>query len=165
MRRKNGGVAREPKKPKAHTKHHKKQQIQVGEHLFDSRDEARYYLKLEADPAVKEIVLHPEFTIIDSYEVVCYRCTGSGKLPSPKTGMPINCSLCKGKGKRKKGKSIYTADFKVTYIDGYEEIIDVKGSRKQGDNETFPLRKRLFESKYGVELIVMRSIKGEWRKD
>lgn len=146
-------------------KHHVKKQIEVGGHIFDSNDEAQYYLKLERDPAVKNIVVHPEFVIIDPYKITCYRCTGNGRIANPSTGNMNQCSLCKGSGKRQKGKTIYTADFAVEYLDGYTEIIDVKAPRKAADNETFPLRKRMFESRYGVELIVMRYKKGEWVRD
>jgi DnaJ-class molecular chaperone len=105
------------------------------------------------------IEVQPEFKIIDSYEVQCKRCAGTGKRPSPITGNPVNCTLCHGKRKRVKAGAIYTADFKVTYIDGYEEIIDVKGGPVGRD---FPLRKKLFEKKTGMELIVVRLENKKW---
>ena len=53
-------------------------------------------------------------------------------------------------------------DRRVTYIDGYVEIIDVKGYKSERD---FPLRKKLFELKTGMELIVVRLKNKEWVRD
>ena len=129
---------------------------------FDSQTEFLFYRHLERDPAVKDIQVQPVFQIIEKYEVTCKRCTGTGKRPSPKTGNPINCTLCQGKRKREKPGAIYTADFEVTYIDGYTEIIDIKGGPVTRD---FPLRKKLFEMKTGMELIVIRLIDKEWVRE
>lgn len=129
---------------------------------FDSKTEALYYKHLQRDPAVKEIELQPEFQIIEPYQVVCKRCGGSGKRTSPKTGNLINCTLCHGKCKRDKSGAKYTADFKVTYIDGYVEICDIKGGPVTRD---FPLRRRLFERKTGMELIVVRLKGKEWVRE
>jgi hypothetical protein len=126
---------------------------------FDSLTEGAYYVHLKKDQSIKLIEVQPEFKIIDSYEVQCKRCAGTGKRPSPITGNPVNCTLCHGKRKRVKAGAIYTADFKVTYIDGYEEIIDVKGGPVGRD---FPLRKKLFEKKTGMELIVVRLENKKW---
>ena len=63
------------------------------------------------------------------------------------------------RGKREKNGAVYTADFRVTYIDGYQEVIDVKGWLVA---RGFPLRRRLFELKTGMELIVVRLIGKEW---
>jgi hypothetical protein len=57
---------------------------------------------------------------------------------------------------------VYTADFRVTYIDGYQEVIDVKGGPVTRD---FPLRRRLFELKTGMELIVIRLKGKEWVRE
>lgn len=130
--------------------------------IYDSKTEFMYHQKLLKDPAVKEIELQPVYQIIEPYQVVCKRCAGTGKLPSKKTGNPINCSLCKGKTKREKGGAIYTADFKVTYIDGYEEVLDVKGGPL---TDTFSLRRRMFEAKTGIELIIIRYKKNEWIRE
>lgn len=129
---------------------------------FDSKTEAAYYQKLKRDPTVKDIKVQPFYQIIPTYSVVCKRCGGTGKLPSKKTGNPINCSLCNGKREREKAGAIYTADFKVTYIDGYEEIIDVKGGPVTRD---FPLRRKLLEKAIGQELIVVRLKDKEWVRE
>ncbi|KIL46176.1 DUF1064 domain-containing protein [Jeotgalibacillus campisalis] len=119
---------------------------------FDSLSEAAYYKRLLKDEMVQEIETHPQFTIIDTYTVECKRCRGAGRLLNPKTMNLNQCSLCKGKGKREKGGAIYTADFKVTYKDGYVEFIDIKGGPASKD---FPLRKKLFEEQTGVELVIV----------
>lgn len=118
---------------------------------FDSRTEARYYKKLLDDPAIKDIELQPVYQIIDPFEVECKRCRGVGKILNEKTGRLNKCTLCNGHGKRTKQGAIYTADFKVTYIDDYQEVIDVKGYA----DAKFPIRKKLFESTTGIELVVV----------
>ena len=123
----------------------------IGEIPFDSQTEARYYKKLLANPEVKHIELQPVYRIIEPFEVECKRCRGVGKLVNENTGRLNKCSLCNGNGKRTKQGAIYTADFKVTYQDDYQEVIDVKGYA----NELFPMRKKLFESTTGIELIVV----------
>lgn len=153
--------ARAPKQPKAARQHHSKK-IEIDGKTFDSQTEGLFYVHLKRDPAVKDIETQPVFQIIDSYEVTCKRCSGTGKRPSPKTGNPINCTLCHGKCKREKPGAKYTADFKVTYIDGYVEIIDVKGYKAERD---FSLRKKLFEMKTGMELIVVRLKDKEWVRE
>lgn len=129
---------------------------------FDSQTEALYYKHLKRDPSVKDIQLQPQFQIIEPYTVVCKRCGGSGKRTSPKTGNLINCTLCRGAGEREKSGAVYTADFKITYVDGYVEYVDVKGGPVTRD---FPLRRRLFERKAGMELIVVRLKGKEWVRE
>lgn len=129
---------------------------------FDSQTEFLYYKHLKSDPTVKSIEPQPVFQIIESYQVTCKRCSGSGRRPSQLTGNPIKCTLCRGKGERWKPGAKYTADFKVTYIDGFIEIFDVKGGPVTRD---FPLRRKLFEQKTGMELIVVRLKDKEWVRE
>ncbi|MTD30176.1 DUF1064 domain-containing protein [Planomicrobium sp. YIM 101495] len=128
-------------------------------HEFDSLTEMAYYKYLKQDQAVKDIELQPAFQLVDRYEVECKRCSGTGKLPSARTGNPVNCRLCKGVGRREKPGIGYTADFRVTYIDGFEEVIDIKGGPVSRD---FPLRQKLFERRYGKELVVIERKGKEW---
>lgn len=153
--------SRAPKQQKQARKFHAKK-VTVDGFDFDSATEAAYYQYLKRDLSVKLIQIQPGFQIIEPYQVTCKRCGGSGKRPSPRTGNLINCTLCHGKGKRDKSGAIYTADFKVTYIDGFTEIIDVKGGPVTRD---FPLRRRLFEKKTGMELIVVRLKDKEWVRE
>lgn len=150
--------ARAPKQPR---KHISKKTV-VGDIEFDSKTEALYYKHLKRDPAVIKIELQPKYQIIEPYMVTCKRCGGTGKRPSPKIGNLINCKMCKGKCEREKSGAVYTADFKVTYIDGYQEVIDVKGYKAERD---FSLRKKLFEKQTGTELIVVRLKDGDWVRE
>src|SRR5699024_2516716 len=120
---------------------------------FDSRAEMEYYLILKNDKLVKDIELQPEYTIIDPYKVECGRCDGKGQVFNKRTGNFNKCTLCKGAGERTKQGAKYTADFKVTYVDGHEEIVDVKGGITSRD---FTLRRKLFESKSGKELVIAK---------
>ena len=125
--------------------------------LFHSELEAQYYEYLIQQEDIANIKLQPEFILLEPFEVDCYLCNGSGRVPG-KRGTK-QCTRCTGTGKKQRQKMMYTADFKVIYKDGREEIIDVKGGFK---NEQFPLRKKLFEARYKQELIVVTKTKKGW---
>lgn len=72
----------------------------------------------------------------------------------------IKCRACEGKGKKSRQPWTYKADFKVTYMNGNVEVIDVKGHA----NERFPLVKKMWERKYGQELIVVKKVNGKWKR-
>lgn len=127
---------------------------------WDSAWERDFYIELQNNPAVENIQLQPEFTIIPPYQVICTRCNGAGKCISEKTGNQLKCTLCKGKGERTKQGAKYTADFLVTYKDGRTEVIDVKTSGPV--SRDFPLRRKLFEKQHGAELVVMTKKNGKW---
>ncbi|WP_339233854.1 DUF1064 domain-containing protein [Oceanobacillus sp. FSL W7-1281] len=126
---------------------------------FDSKAEYEYYLILKNDKLVKHIELQPKYTIIDPYEVLCRKCDGRGRVLNEKTLNFNKCKACKGSGKKKKQGAIYTADFKVIYIDGEEKIIDIKGGPVSKD---FTLRRKLFEIQTGKELTVIKKTKQGW---
>ncbi len=130
--------------------------------LFDSQTEAAYYKHLLQDKAVLKIELQPVFQIIEPYKVVCRRCEGSGKKLNIRTGNLNKCQICAGNGLKTKAGSIYTADFRVTFIDGFQEVIDVKGGPAARD---FSLRKKLVESKSGQEVIVIRLENKQWVRE
>jgi len=93
--------------------------------LFDSKAEAEYYIglkMLQKSGKVKYFELQPEYVLLDPY-------------PDPATGKMIRAIK-------------YRADFLVRYPDGREEVVDVKGVR----TETYKLKKKLFESRYGIPI-------------
>lgn len=126
---------------------------------FDSVAERDYYLILKNDKLVKDIELQPKYTIIEPYEVLCRRCEGKGQVLNPKTLNFNKCRQCKGTGNKTKQGAVYTADFKVTYVDGEEKIIDIKGGPVSKD---FTLRRKLFEIQTGKELTVIKKTKQGW---
>lgn len=136
--------------------------IEYDGYEFDSTTECEYYKKLVNDPNVINIDVHPVYTLVDPHDVECKRCGGRGQQTSTKTGNWIQCSLCKGKGVRTKNEKVFTADFRVTYLDGYEEVIDVKGSKYQTKDTAFRLRCNIYASRYGKEVTVVYPKKKEW---
>ena len=83
---------------------------------FDSRREAEVYLELLAQKQAGEIVrigFQPSYTLLAGFK------DNTGKNQKPIT---------------------YTADFFVTYADGRNEVIEVKGMRTRD----YQLRKKLF---------------------
>lgn len=130
--------------------------------LFDSKTEANYYKYLEQDKTVLHIDIQPKYQIIEPYKVFCNRCSGVGKILNVGTSRYNKCRVCRGTGKKPKGGAVYTADFKVTYIDGFMEVIDVKGGPATRD---FPLRKKLLETKTGQEVVVVRWKDKEWIRE
>ncbi|PFY51557.1 DUF1064 domain-containing protein [Bacillus pseudomycoides] len=95
---------------------------------FDSKTEAEYYLFLKSNPEVVEIELQPQYMLLEGF----YITTRDGK-----------------RKKRRDWK--FTADFLVTYKDGTQEVIDVKGYA----NDRFPYMKKMFEYRYKQELVVV----------
>ena len=125
---------------------------------WDSKAERDYYMILKSDKNVKDVQVHPgPYEILAPFEVKCQDCDGSGRQPSEKRpGNTVQCGRCSGNGVKKRKAMTYTPDFLVTYKDGKEEIIDVKGFI----NESFPLRKKMFEWVTRKELIVIQQEKG-----
>lgn len=127
-------------------------------HEFDSQTEAEYYEYLKSRDDVEEIILQPQYTLLESFEIECGRCY-IGRVKSPKTGKPTKCKTCKGTGKRTRQPWTYKADFEVVYKSGLMEVIDVKGFA----NERFPLVRKMFEHTHGFELLVVKKTKTGWK--
>ncbi|MFB7817403.1 DUF1064 domain-containing protein [Paenibacillus chitinolyticus] len=86
---------------------------------FDSKAEAHYYLFLKSEKEKGNITLlelQPAFVLQDGFK---------------KNGVKYK-------------PIVYKADFKVTWKDGTEEIIDVKGKR----TEVYGIKLKLFERRY-----------------
>lgn len=86
---------------------------------FDSKAEAEYYLQLKLLQKAGEIV---SIELQPEFEL----------LPAEKGKRAVK----------------YVADFLVTYSDGREEIIDVKGVK----TAVYRLKKRWVEHKYGIQV-------------
>jgi hypothetical protein len=99
---------------------------------FDSKSEAEYYLVLKNNPDVAHITLQPRYILLEGFTIT----TRSGK-------------------RRRRRDWTYTADFLVTYQDGTQEVIDVKGWA----NDRFPYFKKMFEYRYQQELVVVKKDK------
>lgn len=86
---------------------------------FDSRAEAQYYQRLrllQRAGEVTDIQLQPTYELQPGYK-------RNGRKVQPIT---------------------YVADFLVTYKDGRQEIVDVKGQK----TEVYRIKKKLFEYRY-----------------
>ncbi|MDG0791936.1 DUF1064 domain-containing protein [Cohnella ginsengisoli] len=97
----------------------------VDGHKFDSAAEARYYSQLKLlkrAGKIRDFILQPRYVLLDGYR-------------HPQTG-------------RKVRGVEYVADFLISYPDGSQEVVDVKGVR----TEAYKIKKKLFESKYGIPI-------------
>lgn len=139
--------------------------VEFDGHVFDSTSEYQFYLELKfrkQEMGIKDIIIQPLYTLVPEHRVKCWKCDGSGKTVSEKSGRPVKCSrrVCDN-GLVTKEAVTYNADFKLIYEDGREQVIDVKGYR--GQDKKFNLKKRLFEAQQGVELILVISTPKGWK--
>lgn len=131
----------------------------IDNYEFDSLTEGAFYEHLKSRDDVKEIVVHPTYTMLEEFEIHCGRCF-NGKVLSPKTGNEIKCSRCKGTGLIKRQPWTYTPDFLVHWEKGYYSYFDVKGGWKDAK---FNYVKKMFEKRYHIELLVVKPYKGGWK--
>lgn len=94
---------------------------------FDSIDESKYYKylkKLKAEGRINDFTLQPKYELQPKFT-------------------------------NRRGKNIlpihYKADFLVTFPDGTQQVIDVKGM----ETADFKLKKKMFEYKYDQSLILV----------
>jgi hypothetical protein len=121
--------------------HAKKTVLEVSgkNHTFDSKAEARYYLRLRTLQIVGEVLtieLQPRYELQPAYWKCCHEV-------STNTASKHICPYC-GKRMPKTPAIPLTADFRVTYKDGHIEIVDVKGV----ETREFKRAKKIFEFKY-----------------
>lgn len=98
---------------------YRSRKVTIDNITFDSKAEASYYNRLKyllSIGAITKFDIQPSFVLQEGYK----------------------------RGKRKVQPITYKADFLVTYKDGREEIIDVKGVR----TPVYLIKKKLFEYKY-----------------
>lgn len=102
-------------------------------YTFDSKMEAAYYRHLKLLKRAGEVIdieLQPKFQLQPGFK------------KNNKTYKPIN----------------YKADFLVTYSDGQQAAIDVKGV----ETNVFKLKEKLFANKYEIPLHVITEYNGRW---
>jgi hypothetical protein len=132
--------------PKFHNK-----KTRIDNIIFDSQAEARHYLHLKSlmvAGVVTQIECHPKYELQPAY----WKCCGVVHTYVPRK---YTCPLC-GKPVQKVRAITYAADFRVTYRDGHQEIIDVKGV----ETPQFKDKKKTFEFRYpGYNLIVVKGAK------
>jgi hypothetical protein len=97
---------------------------------FDSKSEGQYYKKLKLDKEEGKI---KDFDIQPTYLIHDAYEINNKKV------RPIH----------------YKADFIVYHLDGRTEVIDIKG---MDPTPEFKLKKKLFESKFNIELICIKYV-------
>ena len=122
MTRRNGTKSREKRTHKPSK--YKNVRTVIDDVVFASKAEAQFYIdlrekKLKGD--IEDFRMQVPFTLQEGYI-------------DPLTTKKVRAI-------------IYMADFVVTYNDGREDVIDVKGSRGF-QTETFKIKKKLFEYKF-----------------
>ncbi|MEK4913424.1 DUF1064 domain-containing protein [Bacillus sp. FSL E2-8887] len=105
---------------------------------FDSMTERDFYIYLQNNKLVEYIETHNRYHLLDGYEIP---------------------SIVNKKGVRKVREKRYTPDF-VCLIAGEEIAFEVKGSVKSIPRD-LSLRRHLFESKYGIQLVIVTPDKKE----
>ena len=112
--------------------------------LFDSHAEAKYYIGLKILRDAGEILTiecHPKYVFQPAYRKCCGIIHhGKDEMHAPSK------DLCPDCGKKMKAESalFYEADFRVTFRDGHQEVIDVKGVRTRA----FERSRKMFEYRY-----------------
>ena len=99
--------------------------VKLDGYTFDSKRESEYWMVYKVDPTVSDVVVHPRFEITPKYT--------------------------NAEGVKRRAQH-YVADFLVTYHDGKEEIVDVKGV----ETPVFKIKRVLFELKYGKTITIVK---------
>lgn len=106
--------------------------VEYDGHEFDSKTERDFYIHLMNLKIVSVIELQKTFHLLDGYEIP---------------------SIVNQKGSRTVRKKVYTPDF-VCLIEGHGKVaFEVKGSVKSIPRD-LSLRRHLFESQYGIQLVI-----------
>lgn len=99
---------------------------------FDSMTERDFYIYLQNNTLVKNIELQKTFHLLDGYEIP---------------------SIVNKKGSRTVRKKVYTPDFVCEIVGQGKVAFEVKGSVKSIPRD-LSLRRHLFESQYGIQLVI-----------
>jgi hypothetical protein len=98
----------------------------IGDLKFDSKKEADYYCLLELQKKAK----NEDERVLDIQL-------------HPRFDMIVNGENC----------GFYKADFAVTYANGVQKIIDVKGLKEGSAYQLFRLKKKIVEALYNITII------------
>lgn len=99
--------------------------VKLDGYTFDSKREAEYYVALRASVEVVSISVHPRYELTPKF---------------------TNADGVKRRAMH------YVADFLVTYKDGTEKVVDVKGV----ETPVFKMKRILFELKYGKVITIVK---------
>ena len=114
---------------------HRNIKCEADGYKFDSKVERRYYLRLKQLKAAGEVLdfeMQKPFVLVDGFS----------------------------KDGKKYQSIIYKADFFVTYADGEQVVIDVKGQPKV--TADFAIKFKLFHTRYSHRFIIARYQGGTW---
>ncbi|HHQ1471519.1 TPA: DUF1064 domain-containing protein [Bacillus anthracis] len=106
--------------------------VEYDGHEFDSKTERDFYIHLQNNTLVKTIELQKTFHLLDGYEIP---------------------SIVNKKGTRSVSRKKYTPDFVCEIVGQGKVAFEVKGSVKSIPRD-LSLRRHLFESQYGIQLVI-----------
>jgi len=99
--------------------------VKIDGYTFDSQRERDYYLEYKLDPEVVNLTVHPRYELTPKYT--------------------------NAEGVKRRAQH-YVADFLVTYRDGREEVVDVKGMI----TPVFKIKQVLYEMRYGKVITIVK---------
>jgi len=99
--------------------------VTIDGYTFDSTNESRWYIVYRDDPTVIDLQVHPRYTLVPKFT--------------------------NANGIKRRARS-YIADFLVTYEDGRQEIVDVKGF----ETPLFKLKRDVFEYTTGKVITIVK---------
>ncbi|MEC2946001.1 MULTISPECIES: DUF1064 domain-containing protein [Bacillus] len=116
--------------------------VEYDGHTFDSMTERDFYMYLQNNKLATITEMQKSFHLLDGYEIP---------------------SIVNKKGSRSVRAKIYTPDF-ICHLEGYGMVaFEVKGSVKSIPRD-LSLRRHLFESEYGIQLVIVTPDKKEgWK--
>ena len=115
-------------------------------YTFDSKAEYNRYLTLKTlkeAGIISELEVHPRYLLQGAFRKCMFCNNIQDHIPNSSRKKDTQCELCGGKTIFFDAIT-YTADFRVVYPDGVEEIEDVKGSMSV-ITDVFALKRKLFE--------------------
>lgn len=99
--------------------------VKLDGYTFDSKRESEWYVTYRDDPGVSSLTVHPRYELTPKYT--------------------------NAEGVKRRAQH-YVADFLVTYRDGREEVVDVKGMI----TPVFKIKQVLYEMRYGKVITIVK---------